>query len=103
MMELLIQYGLPIVTGIMGGGAVGPMIKGAAMGMLPKLLAGGVGGLGGAAALAGPLAGMIGGAATGDAAGGLDLGSLLGGAVGGGAGGAVLTGLAGTIMGAMKK
>ncbi|MEO0546740.1 MAG: hypothetical protein AAF035_07305 [Pseudomonadota bacterium] len=100
MMDLIMQFGVPIVTGIIGGGAVGPLLKNAAMGMLPKLLAGGVGGLGGAAALAGPLATMVSG---GDPTAGFDIGSLVGGAVGGGAGGAVLIGIVGTVMGAMNK
>ena len=98
MMDLLIQYGVPIITGMIGGGAASGMMKNVAMSMLPKLLSGGLGGLGGAAALAG----MLGGAAGGDAAGGMDVGSLLGSVVGGGAGGAVLTGLVGTVMNKMN-
>lgn len=98
-MELLTTIILPIVTGIMGGGAATSMMKNVAMGMLPKLLSGGLGGLGGGLLAAGPIAGMLGGAATGDAAGGLDMGNLVGGIVGGGAGGAILTGLVGKFMG----
>ncbi len=98
-MEQIIPLIIQVVSGVVGGGAVSGMLKNAAMGMLPKLLAGGLGGIGGATALGGMISGMIGG----DAASGMDMGSILGNVGGGLVGGGVLSGIAGMVMGAMKK
>ena len=81
---------------MVGGGVVGGMVKKVAMGMLPKLLAGGLGGIGGA----GILASVLGG---GDASSAMDMGSLINNIGGGLVGGGALTGIAGMVMGAMKK
>lgn len=97
-MEALIPIIIQLISGVAGGGVVGSMLKNEAMSMLPKLLAGGVGGLGGGAALAGPIASMLGGDAS-----GLDLASIIGNVGGGLVGGGALTGIAGALMGAMKK
>jgi hypothetical protein len=84
--QLLIQ----IVTGIIGGQAVGAAIKNAAMTQLPKILAGGIGGIAGGQILQH-----------------LGESGALGGAwdhvVGGVGGGAILTAIVGAVMGAMKK
>lgn len=98
-MEQIIPLVIQVISGVVGGGAVGGMLKNAAMGMLPKLLAGGLGGLGGAQVLGGLISGAMGG----DPAGGMDLGNILGDVGGGLVGGGVLSGLAGTVMGMMKK
>ncbi|HTV70572.1 MAG TPA: hypothetical protein VMF90_18740 [Rhizobiaceae bacterium] len=83
-----------IVTGIIGGQAVGAAIKQAAMAQLPKIISGGVGGVAGAWILDM----LAGGGAT---PGALD--GLLGDAVGGVGGGAILTAIVGAVMNAMKK
>lgn len=95
-MEALIPLIIQAVSGMVGGGVVGSMVKKAAMTMLPKLLAGGIGGIGGASILGGLLGG-------GDASSMMDMGSLINNVGGGLVGGGVLTGLAGMVMGAMKK
>jgi len=59
-MESALPIIVQVITGVVGGQAVGAALKTAAMGQLPKLLSGGIGGL----------------------AGGTILGSLLGGATG---------------------
>lgn len=89
-MEALLPIIVQIVTGVIGGEAVGAAVKQAAMGHVGKILSGAIGGLGGGAILAG-----LGG----DGA----LGGLLGDAVGGVVGGGVLTAIVGAVMGAMKK
>ncbi|TPK91374.1 hypothetical protein [Mesorhizobium sp. B2-4-17] len=95
---------IQIITGIIGGQAVGAAIKTAAMGQLPKILAGAVGGVGGAAILGSLLGG---GTITPDAAAAAtsSLGSALNlkNIVGGAGGGAILTAIVGAVMGAMKK
>jgi hypothetical protein len=98
-MEALIPIILQAISGAVGGGIVGSIVKTAGMALLPKLLAGVVGGVGGGAAL-GPI---ISGALGADPAGGLDMMNIIGQLVSGAAGGGVLTGLAGAVMGAMKK
>ena len=95
-MEALIPIIIQVVSGMIGGGAVGGMVKNAAMSMLPKLLAGGIGGIGGASILGGLMGG-------GDASSMMDMGNLINNVGGGVVGGGVLTGLAGMVMGAMKK
>ena len=95
-MESLLPLIIQIVSGMIGGGVAGGMLKNAAMSMLPKLLAGGIGGIGGA----GILASVMGG---GDASSMMDMGNLINNVGGGLVGGGVLTGIAGMVMGAMKK
>ena len=46
-MEALLPIIIQVISGVVGGGAVGFMVKSAAMGLLPKLLAGGIGGIAG--------------------------------------------------------
>jgi hypothetical protein len=50
-MEALLPIIIQVITGIIGGQAVGAALKTAAMGQLPKILAGAVGGVGGGAIL----------------------------------------------------
>ena len=90
-MEELIPIVIQAVSGMAGGGLVATLVKKAAMGVVPKLITGGLGGLigGGAASGAGPLGGLLGGMTTGDAAG----------LVGGGA----LSGASGLVAGMLKK
>lgn len=102
-METLLPIIVQIVTGIIGGQAVGAAVKQAAMGQLPKILSGAIGGVGGAAILGSLLGGSIDPAAATAAAeglgGALNLNNILGGA----GGGAILTGIVGAVMSAMKK
>lgn len=94
-MEAIIPIIIQAVSGMAGGGVAATIMKQAAMSLLPKLLAGGIGGIAGGSALGG----IIGSAIGGDPAGGMDIGSIIGDVVGGAAGGGVLTGLAGMFMG----
>jgi hypothetical protein len=98
-MEAIIPLIIQAISGAAGGGIVGNLVKTAGMALLPKLIAGAVGGIGGGQLLGGALSGMLGG----DAAGGMDIGNILGQVVSGGAGGGVLTAIAGMVMAAMKK
>ena len=98
-METLLPLIIQAISGAAGGGIVGNLVKTAGMALLPKLLAGAVGGIGGGQLLGGALSAMLGG----DAAGGMDIGNILGQVISGGAGGGVLTALASVVMGAMKK
>ena len=95
-METIIPLIIQAVSGMVGGGVVGSLVKNAAMTMLPKLLAGGLGGIGGASILGGLLGG-------GDASSMMDMGSLISNVGGGLLGGGALSGIAGMVMGAMKK
>jgi hypothetical protein len=103
-METLLPIIVQIITGIIGGQAVGAAIKQAAMGQLPKILSGAIGGLGGAAILGSLMhGGSIDPAAVANAAGSLGGSLNLQNIVGGVGGGAILTGIVGAIMSAMKK
>ena len=95
-MEAIIPLIIQAVSGMVGGGVVGGMIKNAAMQMLPKLLAGGIGGIGGASILGSLMGG-------GDASSAMDMGSIISNVGGGLVGGGALSGIAGMVMGAMKK
>ena len=110
--SIIIPLVIQFLSGSAGGGIVGNLMKNVDMGMLAKVLLGGVGGLvgGGAVSGAGPLgslggllgmgASMMGG---GDAAGGLDIGSIIGQVAGGAVGGGALTGIGGLLASMMKK
>ncbi|WP_367718431.1 hypothetical protein AB2N04_08855 [Nitratireductor sp. GISD-1A_MAKvit] len=90
-MEALLPIVVQAVTGVLGGEAIGSVVKKAAMGHGVKILTGIIGGVGGGALLSG-----MGGDAS-------ALSGLLGDAVGGAVGGGVLTGVVGAVMGAMNK
>lgn len=96
-MEALLPIIVQVITGIIGGQAVGAALKQAAMGQLPKILAGAVGGVGGGAILGS----LLGGGADPATAGAM--GGLLGDAVGGAGGGAILTAIVGMVMNSMNK
>lgn len=100
-METLLPIIVQVVTGIIGGQAVGAAVKQAAMSQLPKILSGAIGGVGGAAIL-GSLLGGDPAAAT-AAAGGIGDVLNLNNIVGGAGGGAILTAVVGAVMNAMKK
>ena len=46
-MEALVPIIIQVVSGVVGGGVAGGIMKQAAMSILPKLLAGGIGGIAG--------------------------------------------------------
>ena len=94
-MEALIPLVIQFISGAVGGGIAGTLIKKAAMELLPKLLAGGIGGIGGAAILSSILGG--------DSSSLTDMGSLLNNIGGGLVGGGVLSTIAGMVMSSMKK
>jgi len=99
-MEAILPIIIQIVTGIIGGQAVGAAIKQAAMGQLPKIISGALGGVGGAAILGSLLGGgAMDPAAMGGLGSALNLENILGGA----GGGAILTGIVGAVMNAMNK
>ncbi|MFH1795114.1 MAG: hypothetical protein ABIK36_16145 [Pseudomonadota bacterium] len=98
-MDALLPIIIQIITGIIGGQAVGAAIKQAAMGQLPKIISGAVGGVGGAAILGSLLGGAVDPAAAGGLASSLNIENIVGGA----GGGAILTAIVGFVMNAMKK
>ena len=100
-MNTLLPIIIQVITGVIGGQAVGAALKQAALGQLPKILGGAIGGVGGAAILGSLLGGgTVDPAAAATAAGSaFNVDNLVGGA----GGGAILTGIIGAVMGAMKK
>jgi hypothetical protein len=100
-MNTLLPIIVQVIAGIIGGQAVGAALKQAALGQLPKILAGAIGGVGGAAILGS----LLGGGTIDPAAAANGLGSVLDlkNIVGGAGGGAILTGIIGAVMGATKK
>lgn len=96
-MEALLPIIIQIVTGVIGGQAIGAAFTQAAMGQLPKILSGAIGGVGGGAILGS----LLGGGADPATAGALS--GVLGDAVGGVGGGAILTAIVGAVMKAMNK
>ena len=103
-MNTLLPIIIQVITGIIGGQAVGAALKTAAMGQLPKILGGAIGGVGGAAILGSLLGGgAVDPAAAAAATSGLGSALNLQNIIGGAGGGAILTGILGAVMGAMKK
>jgi hypothetical protein len=99
----LLAIVVQVITGVIGGQAVGAALKTAALGQLPKILGGAIGGVGGAAILGSLLGGTVDPAAAAAAAGGLGSSLNLQNIVGGFGGGAILTGIIGAVMNATKK
>jgi hypothetical protein len=97
--ETILPIIVQIVTGILGGQAVGAVLQNVAMSQLPKIISGAVGGVAGGALLSS----LLGGAAGADPAAAGALGGLLTDALGGAGGGAILTGIVGAVMKAMNK
>jgi hypothetical protein len=91
-MEMLINLVIQLVSGVVGGNAVGAALKDYNLGSLGNTIAGALCGVGGGQLL---LAAMP--AIAGAAGGSLDVGAIIGQIVGGGAGGAILTVLAGLL------
>ncbi len=103
-MNTLLPIIVQVIMGIIGGQAVGAALTQAAMGQLPKILGGAIGGVGGAAILGSLLGGgTVDPAAAAAAASGLGSSLNLQNIIGGAGGGAILTGIIGAVMGAMKK
>lgn len=103
-MNTLLALIVQVIAGVIGGQAVGAALKQAALGQLPKILGGAIGGVGGAAILGSLLGGgTVDPAAAAAAAGGLGSALNLNNIVGGAGGGAILTGIIGAVMGAMKR
>lgn len=104
-MNTLLPIIVQVIAGVIGGQAIGVALKNAAMGQLTKVLGGAVGGVGGALILDKLLGGggAVDPAAVAAAAGGLGSALNLENIVGGAGGGAILTGIIGAVMNAMKK
>ena len=83
------QIAIQIISGAIGGNAVGAAKPDLSLGTLGNTIAGLIGGLGGGTLLSGLLGGAAGG--------GLDLGSIVSQAAGGGVGGLVLTAVVGLV------
>ena len=94
MEDLLIPIIIQVISGVVGSGIVGTILKQAAMAMLPKLLAGGIGGIAGGQLLGGVISGALGG----DASSGMDIGNILGNVIAGAGGGGGLAAIAGTLL-----
>jgi hypothetical protein len=93
-METLIPIIIQAISGAAGGGIVSNILKQAGAALLPKLIAGALGGIGGGQILGGALGGILGG----DPAGGMDIGNILGQVVSGAGGGGVLAAIAGALL-----
>jgi hypothetical protein len=91
-MEMLINLAIQLISGVVGGNAVGAALKDYNLGSLGNTIAGALGGIGGGQLL---LAAMP--AIAGVAGGSLDVGAIISQIVGGGAGGAILTVIAGLV------
>ena len=103
-METLLPIIIQVITGIIGGQAVGAVLKQAAMSQLPKILSGAIGGVGGAAILGSLLGGgAVDPAAAAATAGGIGDVLNLNNIVGGAGGGAILTAIVGMVMKSMNK
>jgi hypothetical protein len=98
-MEAILPIIVQIVSGVLGGQAIGAVLQQVAMSQLTKIISGGVGGVAGGTLLSSLLGGAVG---TDPAAAGA-LGGLLTDALGGAGGGAILTGIVGAVMKAMNK
>ena len=93
-MEQLIPLIIQAISGAAGGGIVSTVLKQAGAALLPKLIAGVLGGVGGGQILGGTLSSMLGH----DPAAGMDMGAILGQVISGAAGGGVLSAIAGAIL-----
>jgi hypothetical protein len=104
-MNTLLPIIVQVIAGVIGGQAISVALKQAAMGQLTKILGGAVGGVGGALILDKLLGGggAIDTAAAAAATSGLGSALNLNNIIGGAGGGAILTGILGAVMGAMKK
>ena len=91
-MEMLINLVIQLISGVVGGNAVGAALKDYNLGSLGNTIAGALGGIGGGQLLQAAMP-----AIAGAAGGSLDVGAIIGQIVGGGAGGAILTVLAGLV------
>ena len=91
-MEMLINLVIQLISGVVGGNAVGAALKDYNLGSLGNTIAGALGGVGGGQLL---LAAMP--AIAGVAGGSLDVGAIISQIVGGGAGGAILAVIAGLV------
>ena len=93
-METLIPIIIQAISGAAGGGIVSSILKQVGTALLPKLIAGALGGIGGGQILGGALGGMLGG----DPAGGMDIGNILGQVISSAGGGGVLAAIAGALL-----
>src|SRR3954454_7553487 len=91
-MEMLINLVIQLISGVVGGNAVGAALKDYNLGSLGNTIAGALGGIRGGPVLAAALT-----ASAGAAGGSLDIGALISQSGGGGAGGGILTVLAGLV------
>ncbi len=93
-METLIPIIIQAISGAAGGGIVSNILKQAGAALLPKLIAGALGGVGGGQLLGGALAGMLGG----DPANSMDLMNIIAQVISGAGGGGLLAAIAGAVL-----
>jgi len=98
MSAMIINLIIQIITGAIGGNAVGAGMKNASLGTAGNSIVGAIGGIGGGWLVDYAIPALQ--AAEGA---GFDIGSIVGQVVGGGVGGAVLTAVVGLIRNAMQK
>jgi hypothetical protein len=91
-MDMVINLIIQLISGVVGGNAVGAAMKDYNLGNLGNTIAGAIGGVGGGQLLQAAIP-----AIAGAAGGNLDVGAIISQVVGGGAGGAILTLIAGLV------
>jgi hypothetical protein len=91
-MEMLINLVIQLISGVVGGNAVGAALKDYNLGGVGNTIAGALGGIGGGQLLQAAMP-----AIAGAAGGNLDVGAIISQIVGGGAGGAILAAIAGLV------
>jgi hypothetical protein len=94
-METIVPLIIQALAGAAGGGAAGAALKPGGLNSILRLVVGALGGVGGNAALGGIVSGLLGASS----ASGLDVMGIISQILSSGIGGAVLTGVAGLVVG----
>lgn len=111
-METILPMIIQAVSGVVGGGGIGALVRGVSMGGLGNTVVGALGGLAGGQLLSGPIGGLLGGAtevaadataAAGDAAASGAMDGILTQVASGGIGGLGLTAIVGVVKNMMSR